>query len=736
MDSTIEKPQLKMQKRVDIDHLISQMTVEEKVGQMTQINLDLISKGEVYNLQEPHELDIDKLKTAVLKHHVGSFLNVPGYALNKDHWLEVISEIQRVCTEESRLKIPIIYGIDAIHGANYLQEGVLFPQPIAQGASWNPELVKRGAEITAYETMASGIPWAFSPVLDVMRQPLWIRSFETFGEDPYLCTVMGQAMVEGLEGKDIKAPYQVASCLKHFVGYSWPESGKDRTPSYFSEIQLREYMLPPFVEAIKAGAKTIMINSGEINGIPTHANKKLIQGILRKELGFEGVIVSDWEDIIKLHQFHRTSPTMKHAVQTAIEAGLDMSMVPHDYEFSELLAELVHEGSIPESRIDESVRRILNLKVDLGLFENPVRPEVDYSGLSSISHQKASYEMAAESITLLKNENQVLPLSKEQKILVTGPMADSLSHVNGAWSRTWQGTEEARNNPDKPTVLDALKEKHPHVDYLVGCSLTELKLEEGWEQKLEASDVIVACMGELPATEKPGDIDDLTMDAAQLRYIEMLSTYNKPIVLVLFESRPRIIRTIFDYCDGIIQAYYPSEEGTPALADILFGVVNPSGKLPYTYPKYVNNLLSYDYKITEGIDDMYGMGAFDPQFEFGTGLSYTKFEYKSLRLLNGLTAGKDDNLKFVVEVKNSGKRDGKEAVLLFISDQYASITPSIKRLRAFKKVFIEAGATKTVEFEFPARRLAFVNIENKWVIEAGEFDATVGDQKLTFHIGE
>jgi len=722
--------------KVDIEGLIGQMTIEEKVGQMTQINLDLISKGEVYNLQQPHELDIDKLKTAVLKYHVGSFLNVPGYALGLDHWLDVISDIQKVCVEESRLKIPMLYGIDSIHGANYLQEGVLFPQPIAQAASWNPELVRKGAEITAYETRASGIPWAFSPVLDVMRQPLWIRSFETFGEDPYLCEVMGLAMVEGLEGDNVSDPYKVASCLKHFVGYSWPEVGKDRTPAYFSEIQLREYMMPPFVAAIEKGAKTIMINSGEINGIPTHANKELLQGILRDELGFEGVIVSDWEDIIKLHQFHRTSPTMKHAVQAAIEAGLDMSMVPHDYEFSELLVELVKEGTISESRIDESVRRILKLKEELGLFEHPVRPPSDYSKLSSAEHESFSYQTAAESITLLKNKSEILPLSAEQNVLLTGPMANSLSMVNGAWSRTWQGTEEERNNLEKPTVLDALKEKHNKVTYLKGCGMTELELEDGWEEKVSSSDIIIACMGELPATEKPGDIDDLTLELAQLEYVELLAKFNKPIVLVLFEARPRIINRIEKLCDAVIQAYYPSEEGTPALADILIGKVNPSGKLPYTYPKFVNNLLCYDYKITEGIDDAYGMGAFNPQFEFGTGLSYTNYEYSDFELLNGESASKNDDLKFKVKIKNIGSRDGKEVVMLFIADRYASITPSVKRLRDFKKLFIKAGETRTVEFEVPAERLSFVGRDNKWILEEGDFEALCGDQKISFQILE
>jgi len=717
-----------------LDNLIEKMTVEEKVGQMTQINIDLISKGEVYNLQEPHALDIEKLRKAVCKYHVGSFLNVPGYALGYDHWLNVITDIQRVCLEESRLKIPMIYGIDAIHGANYLQRGVLFPQPVAQAASFRPDLVKRGAEITAYETRATGIPWAFSPVLDVMRQPLWIRSFETFGEDPYLCEIMGLAMVEGLEKPEAGPNYSVASCLKHFVGYSWPALGKDRAPAYIPEVQLREYMLPPFEAAIKAGAKTLMVNSGELNGVPTHDNKHLLQEILRDELGFEGLVVSDWEDIIKLHLFHRTSPTMKHAVKTAIDAGLDMSMVPHDYEFSDLLVELVNEGEVSESRIDESVRRVLKLKMDIGLFESPVRPEADYSKVSSVEHQKASYDMASEAISLLKNEGALLPLSQDQKLLVTGPMSNSIALINGAWSRTWQGFEEERSNLDKPTVLKALQDKHPVVEHLDACTIDEINLAPGWEKKLEACDVIVACMGELPGTEKPGDINDLTLEEAQLEYVELLSKFDKPIVLILFESRPRIIRKIVDLCPSIIQAYYPSEEGTPALADILVGKVNPSGKLPYTYPRQVNNLLCYDHKMTEGIDVEYGQEGFLPEFEFGAGLSYSTFEYSSLKLHNSGSITKTDTLNFSVEIKNTSARDGKETILFFITDLFASITPSVRRLRDFKKEFIKAGESKVIAFDIPVERLSFVGRDHKWIVEEGDFEAHVGSQLLKFKI--
>lgn len=719
-----------------IEDLLQEMTLEEKVGQMTQINLDVISKGEIYQLEEPHSLDITKLRNAILKYHVGSFLNCPGYALPKAHWVKIITQIQDLAINESRLKVPVIYGIDAIHGANYMSEGVLFPQPVAQAASWDPKLAQRVCEITAIETRSMGTPWAFSPVLDVMRQALWVRNFETFGEDPMLVTDMGLGAVKGLEGEDVSKFDRVASCLKHFIGYSWPYDGKDRSPAYIPERQLRELIMPPFEEAIKAGAKTIMVNSGEINGIPTHSNPGLLQKVLRDELGFEGVAVSDWEDIIKLHQYHRTSPNLKHAVKTTIMAGVDMAMVPNNYEFSESLVELVREGEVPESRLDESVRRILKLKKDLGLWENPVVPPGEYVKSSPTEFEDFSRKVAEESITLLKNEGNCLPLKKEQKVLLTGPMSDSLSMVNGAWSRTWQGQDEHRNNPEKNTVLDALKIVNANIDYAPGCTLTELKTDKAWEEKVKASDVVIACLGELPGTEKPGDVHELVMDEAQLKYIEHLSTFGKEIVLILFESRPRIINRIVDLCGGIIHAYFPSEEGTLALADILYGNVNPSGKLPYTYPRYANTLLTYDFKITADLNENYELNGFKPQFEFGHGLSYTSFEYNNFRLDSPSKIELNDDIHFSVEVTNTGNREGKEVVQLYISDVYASVTPPVKRLRAYDKILLMPGETKRVEFVVPCSRLAFVGRDWKWLVEPGDFIATIGNQHLNFYINE
>ena len=722
------------EKKQFVSNLLSQMTLEEKVGQMTQLNINLVSKGSsIYQLDEPQEIDKEKLKEAILKYHAGSFINCPGYAISQSQWLLIIKEIQEVATKESRLKIPIIYGVDAVHGANYLSNGVLFPHPIAQAATWDSSWARKVAEITAYETRSTGVSWNFSPTLDVMRQPLWVRSYETFGEDVFLAKAMGLAAVKGYEGNNLSSPTNIASCLKHFIGYSWPYSGKDRTTANLGEGIIREYLLPPFEEAIKAGAKSVMVNSADINGIPGLVNKKWLVDVLRNELGFEGIIVTDWADIYKLNEVHKTSPTLKHAVKSSIDAGVDMSMVPNDYKFSQLLIELVNEGEITEERIDKSVTRILNLKYDLGLFENPVTPNFEYSKVSSPEFEKVSYQVAAEGITLLKNQNKVLPLSTNQNILVTGPMANSLSMVNGSWSRTWQGNDESKNLPEKLNILQAILKNSNKASYAKGCGFENLNLDINWEIEVSKADVIIACMGEYPATEKPGDINDLTLSESQLQYIEELNKFKKPIILVLVEGRPRIISRIDGLCSAVIQAYYPSEEGTMALSDILFGKVNPSGKLPYTYPRHTNNLASYDYKESENIGTNFQSGAFNPQYEFGFGLSYTTFSYSNFKLIEELVVGKEV-LKFFVDVTNTGNVPGKEVVQLYISDLFASIAPPNKRLRAFEKLSLESGETKTVELVIEAKDLAFVGIENNRVLEPGSFTAKIADQIINFEI--
>jgi beta-glucosidase len=709
---------------INIDEIMSKMSVKDKIGQMTQLNLDVISVGEVFNLKEPHELDSTKLRKAIVEYGIGSILNAGGHAYTLEHWNEVISTIQNIATKETNHGVPIIYGIDAIHGANYLLGGTLFPQPLAQAATFNPNMVRKAAAITAYETRASGIPWNFSPVLDVARQPLWSRVFETYGEDVYLCKRMGIATIDGYQGDDASDPYRVASCMKHFLGYSWSFTGKDRTTAYIPETQLREYFLPTFEAAVDAGSLSIMINSGDINGIPVHADKRILTDLLRTELKFDGVAVTDWEDIIKLNQLHKIAPTLKDAVKMAINAGIDMSMVPNDYKFSDLLLELVNEGEVSMTRIDESVRRILLMKQRLGLFEDPFTPNnYDYPLVASDSFVNHSYQIAGEAITLLKNNNSILPISKDKKVFVTGPMANSLILINGSWTRTWQGTDEQWDDTSKNTILDAIQANFTEVSFEQGCDINQLVKDNKAYNMARNSDIILACMGEYPSTEKPGDIHSLDLEEAQIEYVKALAKLGKPIVLVLVENRARIIRKIEPLCESIILAYQPSENGSDALADIISGEINPSGKLPITYPKYTNSLILYDHKYTDQLNLNNGLGAFDPQFEFGHGLSYTNFEYSDLKVNKT-----DDNesIYISVNVTNKGNRDGKESVLVFVSDLYASITPSVKRLRKFEKQMIKVGETRAFEFVIDTNELAFVNIYNQWVTEPGDYKISIG----------
>ncbi len=718
---------LHAQSNVDIDALIAKMTIEEKVGQMTQLNLDVVCEGDIYKLVEPHHLDAAKLNRALIEYHVGSILNCGGHAYDLTQWHTIINGIQTVATTQTRLKIPIVYGIDAIHGANYTLGATLFPQPLAQAASWDPKLVKRGAEITAYEVRASGIPWNFSPVLDLGRDPRWSRLFETYGEDVLLAKTMGLATINGYQGNNIGDAYHVAACMKHFLGYSMPRTGKDRTPVYIDDIQLREYFLPTFEAAINAGAATIMINSGELNGIPVHADKKILTDLLRNELGFKGVAVTDWEDIMKLNNIHMVAPTLKDAVYMAIDAGIDMCMVPNDYNFTILLTELVKEGKIPESRLDISVKRILELKKQLGLFEQPFTPATtDYKKFGSDEFAQAARNMAQESITLLKNNNALLPLKQETKILVTGPAANSMTYLNGAWTRTWQGTDTTWNDQSKYTIREALNQSNTvfiasdEADRLLNAAKT--------------SDVIIVCLGEKPSTEKVGDIDELSMPENQQQLIGLLKSAGKPIVLVLVENRPLLVNDIEPLCDAIIMAYEPGDYGGLALADIIYGKINPSGKLPFTYPRYENSLLWYDHKHTETLDQSFGRNAFNPQWEFGSGMSYTSFEYSNLVISNDTLA--DGKLQISVTVTNTGKVAGKEVVQLYIADRYASITPSVKRLRGFEKINLQSGEAHIVTFTISAEDIAFVGRDSKWIAEAGWFDIFIGDEKNAFYLSK
>jgi len=713
-----------------IENLLSKMTLEEKVGQMTQVTLQVVTKTRGTSTTQ-HELDPIKLEEAIIKYHVGSILNVYDVAHTVDHWHKVITAIQDLATKKTRLGVPVIYGIDAIHGANYTLEATLFPQSLGMAATWNLDLSKKEGEITAFEVRASGIPWNFNPVLGVGRNPLWPRLWETYGEDPHLVSVMGKAYVKGLEGdnNDISAPDKVAACMKHYLGYSVPLSGKDRTPAWIPKRMLREIFLTPFKGAVEAGVHTVMINSSDINGIPVHSSYHLLTEVLRNQLGFKGFTVSDWADIINLYERDKIATSNKEAVRMAVMAGVDMSMVPYDFSFYNDLLELVKEGEIPVSRIDEAVERILRVKIELGLFENPYPNKKMKNKMGSKEFAAVALQVARESITLLKNENNLLPLAKNKKVLVTGPTATSLVPLNGGWTYTWQGTEEALYPKDKNTILEAIEEKvgKQNLTYIPGTSFDkEIDIQSVVEGSKNA-DVAIVCLGENAYCETPGNINDLTLPKAQLKLAEALEQTGIPVVLVLVEGRPRIINRIVDDAGAILMAYLPGNEGGLAVADVLFGDFNPCGKLPITYPRYHNALYSYDHKYNE----VKGPNKYDPQFPFGHGLSYTTFEYSNL-VLDKKKITTSLPLTVKVDVKNTGKRPGKEVVILYLSDLVRSVTPPVRQVKGFKGVWLERGQSETVIFTLTKDDLAFVGRDNKWVVEPGEFKVTLGDLSEIF----
>lgn len=730
-----------------VDTILSEMTLEEKVGQMAQITLDVIGNGtDRHASNEPFAIDTLRIRKAIVEYHVGSILNTTNnYALPPTQWNEIISYIQKVATQETKMKIPVIYGIDATHGTTYTDGAIMFPQQITVAASFNPTNAYNMASVTAYETRASGIPWNFSPVLDLGADPRFSRQFEGFGEDPYLIEKMGEQMIKGYEGNtdSLQSPYKVASCLKHFLGYSVPMSGKDRTPAFIPENILLEYHLAPFKAAIEAGAESVMINSGIINGVSVHASYEILTKLLKEDLKFEGVVVTDWMDIINLHNRDKIAKNNKEAIKLSINAGIDMSMIPYEYEsFCDDLVALVKDGEVKESRIDDAVRRILKMKMKLGLWERPVTNIKDYPEFGSEKFAVMAYESAADAITLLKNKNSILPLSKNIKVLVSGPNANSMRAMNGGWTYSWQGEKTDRFAGKYNTMLEAIQNEigTGNVKYVPGVSYIETgKYFEDEENKFNEAiaaaktvDVVILCLGENTYTEKPGDLNDLTMSSNQLRLAREISKAGKPVVLVLNEGRPRCISSIEPSMSAVVQTYLPGNYGGDALADILFGDVNPSGKLPYTYPSYPNSLVTYYHKPSE--EQKRAEGAYiyesdyNPQYEFGFGLSYTTFEYSNLKI-STKEFSKGAKIKIDVDVKNSGERLGKEAVLLYTSDLYATITPDVKRLRRFNKISLTPGQTKTVSFEITDKDLAFVNTSNQWVTEPGEFEISVGGLK-------
>ena len=735
-----------------VDELISKMTLREKVGQMTQINLTVIAKGPTkWESSFPMEIDEKKANKALVDFKVGSVLNTINNTAQKPSvWFENISKIQEISMDKNPLSIPVIYGIDAIHGTTYTDGATMFPQQITTAASWNPENAYNMALVCAYETRASGIPWNFSPVLDLGIDPRFSRQFESFGEDPLLVERFGVEMIKGYQGldNDISNKFNVAACMKHFVGYHATISGKDRTPAYIPDNVLSEYHIEPFKKAIEAGAKTIMINSGLINGVPVHADYNIMINVLRNKLGFEGVILTDWEDIRKLHDRDKVAKNQKEAIKIAINAGIDMSMVPYEYEhFVKNLISLVEEGEVSMGRIDDAVKRILKLKFELDLFKNPVTNYKDYEDFGSKKHHQLAYKAASESITLLKNNEDILPITGNPKILVVGPNGNNMRTLNGAWSYSWQGDLVDRFAGDYNTIFESVRDTYGrnNVKYVSGVSYNKNgnyydMIEENIGEAVKEgrkSDYIILCLGENTYTEKPGDLNDLNIHHLQRKLAIELSKTGKPIILILNLGRPRLISDIEPLMNAVVNIYLPGNFGADALADILSGKVNPSGKLPYTYPLYPNSLLPYYYKPSEVQNNAQGaynyVGEVNNLYDFGFGLSYSDFEYSNF-LITEDTLSSSDTLNVEVFVTNDSDIDGYETIQLYSSDLYASITPDIKRLRDFKKILIKSGETKRILFNVPVSELSFYNKDNIEVLEEGRFKISINNLSKEIYI--
>ncbi|MEA4915937.1 glycoside hydrolase family 3 N-terminal domain-containing protein [Proteiniphilum sp.] len=736
LDTNIEKK---------IDSIMARMTLEEKVGQMAQFTLDVIGKGgNIYYSDEPFEIDPGMLDTVIGKYKVGSILNTANNrARTTEVWEKAVRTIQERALAETG--IPVIYGIDAIHGTTYTAGSTLFPQGVGMAASFNTNLMKEGSRIAAYETRASNIAWTFAPTMDLGRDARWSRQWESYGEDAYLNAQMGLASTLGFQGDDRNnvGSHHIAACTKHYMGYGVPVSGKDRTPALISESELREKYFEPFrTSIVEGGALSLMVNSGIINAVSTHADYRLLTEWVKEDLAFDGVIVTDWADVQNLLSRDRIAVDYKGAVKTAINAGIDLVMEPYNLAFCPALVELVEEGEVPMSRIDDAVRRVLRLKFRLGLFENPYWSRSDYPDFGSRESEAVAKAAADESITLLKNENNILPLPANARILVTGPNAHSMRTLNGGWSYSWQGEKTEEFAQDYNTIYEALQHKFgvPNVRYEPGVTYKmdgqyyeENSPEIGRAVAAAAGvDYIVLCVGENSYCETPGNLDELTLSENQTALALALQKTGKPVILVLNEGRPRLIRRIEPDSKAIIQLYLPGNFGGDALADVLTGDINPSGKLPYTYPKFEQGLITYDHKPSQNIDGKME-GAYDYgaqtsiQYPFGFGLSYTTFEYTNLAVSEQeFVSG--DVMTVTVDVKNSGAVAGKESVLLFSSDMVASLSPDVRRLRAFEKISLKPGETKTVTFLLKADDLAFVNEHGKWTLEAGEFKLQAGNQ--------
>jgi beta-glucosidase len=741
-----EKPYYTTPSSADIETLIAQMSIEEKVGQTCQITLDAIHRTDAQGQAlVPAQIDQAKLKEALETYHVGSILNVGAHTLTREEWKSIMTDVHAPYLKKEQ-NIPILYGIDAIHGVNYTVGGTLFPQEIGLAATWNTALARQMGEVTAYECRASGIPWNFSPVLDLGRQPLWSRHFETLGEDPVLGTQMGVALVEGYQGKGESVDqFHAAACLKHFVGYSASFTGRDRTPAFIPEKYMQELYFPAFKAAVEKGALTLMINSGVVNGIPGHANYQLLTQTLKKDWGFKGFVVSDWEDFMMLHTVHRTAPTLAEAAIQAFNAGVDMSMVPSNPQYKTYCQDMVKaikEGKISMGRLDDAVRRILYVKNQLGLFTNPLPQFDQYPLFGSAKFKNMAKQAALESITLLKNESQTLPLQSKQRILVAGPGAASINMLNGAWTHTWQGMDTNYNTQGVLNIYQALKFQYPSssISYQKGV---ELYLDKDFEasrfvgldaykKALKKNDVIVICVGELPSTEKPGDIRSLQLDDKQKELVRLAKAANKKVVLVLLEARPRLINDIEPLCDAIIQAYLPGDQGGAALAELVTGKADFSGRLPYTYPRYDGIIEFYDHPGSVARAKSGQFTAYNPQWDFGFGLSYHTGTINGLRFVK-----KDEQqgtFSIEVNVSNEGQKPILMVVPIYISDLYASTTPENKRLIDFQKISILPGENKTLAFSFDANVLKRVSSDGKWRAEKGTFEILCGPNKLSYEL--
>jgi len=700
--------------------LLKRMTLEEKIGQMTQIatpEINIFSDSKDKSEKFQPFLDPEKARKMVRDFKVGSFL--AAFAVKPEQWFKFYDELQRVAIAESRLGIPIIYGNDHVHGANYVTDATIFPQPVNIANTFNVEFARQMGRITALETADLGQTWNFAPILDIGRNPYWPRQYETFGESTLLCSRMGSAYIKGLQEEKEIGPYKLAATAKHFLGYSDPKTGWDRVPAIISDQELREVFLPPFKAAIEAGVKTFMINSGEVNGVPVHASKALLTDLLRKELGFKGVILTDWADILQLIGQHHIAHDEREATKMALLAGIDMSMTANTTTFCTLTRELVESGELPISIIDSSCARILRLKFDLGLFENPFPRKDRFARIGAPENKAIALQAARESIVLLKNENKMLPISASvKKILIAGPASNSKRNITGGWTIEWAGAPEKRFPANMETIFSALKRELPNVAFtLFDSTLRNTSEEQKFETEASNADLVICAVGEEPYAEGRGNINDLRLDEGQLKLIEKAISTGKPVLVVMAAGRPRVLGEMTKKINGFIHYGLACEHGGTALAEIISGKTNPSGKLSITYPNSVGHLLPHNAKQHESYKNW---------FPFGAGLSYTEFEYKALTVSDSIF-NRNQNVTIKLKVKNKGSRDGKESVLLFVKDEVRSITPTFKDLKNFVKLDLKAGEEKEISFEIsPEKDLSFPSATGETILEEGFFEIQVG----------